>query len=139
MARVDPFGNYNFTVVIDGVNAGCFQSVSGLSHEIEVLSHQEGGVNDRQHKLPGQGSYPNIVLKVGFINDGAFEGWHFGFVKKPSARKLVTITLNDNAGKEVKSWSFNRCWPVKWEGPELSSDGAEIAIETLEIAHEGLV
>lgn len=142
MAASDrPFAKFRFKFEIEGLTVGHFQSVSGLTHEIEVLSHQEGGVNGRLHKLPGQGSYPNLTLKVGYINSTMLEGWHRNFSQKPGGvgRKNVSIVLLNLAGQEERRWSFTRCWPVKWEGPEFDASAAQILVESVEIAHEGLV
>ncbi len=136
-----PFGKFKFLVEIDGLTIAHFQSINGLSHEVEVLTYQEGGVNDRLHKLPAQGSYPNLTLKTGYINTTVMEGWHVGYAKSPgtTGRKNGSIVLLNDDGSELCRWNFTRAWPVKWEGPELDSGGAQIAVETLEIAHEGLV
>jgi len=127
-------------VEIDGLAVAHFQSVGGLSHEIEVLTYQEGGVNDRFHKLPAQGSYQNIVLKTGYINTHAVEDWHVAFTRTPEkvGRKNGRIVLLGDHGQELARWNFTRAWPVKWEGPELDGGATEIAVESVEIAHEGL-
>ena len=135
-----PSGKFRFLVEVDGVTMAHFQSVTGLSHEIEVLTHQEGGVNDRLHKLPSQGSYPNIVLKLGYMSSELAETWHTRFSRNPTSegRKNGSIVLLNDDGAEVTRWNFRRAWPVKWEGPELDVSAAEIAVESIEIAHEGL-
>lgn len=140
MAADRPYGKFRFKVEIDGLTMAHFQSVSGLSHEIEVLTHQEGGINDRLHKLPGQGSYPNITMKLGYVHSAMLEGWHKSFTRKPGGvgRKNGSIVLLDDRGDEVGRWNFQRAWPVKWEGPEPDSSGSDIAVETIEIAHEGI-
>lgn len=140
MAADRPYGKFRFKVEIDGLTMAHFQTVGGLSHEIEVLTHQEGGVNDRLHKLPGQGSYPNISLKLGYVNSALVENWHLGFTRKPGGvgRKNGSIVLLDDDGSEVARWNFQRAWPVKWEGPEPDASGSDILVESIEIAHEGI-
>lgn len=140
MPNTRPFGKFRFLVEIDGLTLAHFQSISGLSHEIEVLSQQEGGVNDRHHKLPGQGSYPNLTLKVGYIDNRLLEDWHFNYGKNAQSvgRKNGSIVMLDDAGNEKARWNFVRAWPVKWEGPELDASQSQIIIESVEIAHEGL-
>ncbi len=135
-----PYGRFRFMVEIDGLAVAHFQSVTGLSHEIEVLSQQEGGVNDRQHKLPGQGSYPNLVLKLGFVNSPMLEDWHRSFSTGASkvGRKNGSVVLLDDDGSELARWNFTRAWPVKWEGPELDASATQILVESVEIAHEGI-
>lgn len=132
-----PKGKFRFTVEISGLTVAHFQNVSGLSHEIEVFTHQEGGVNDRTHKLPTQGSYPNLVLKAGYAVDDTLERWHRGF--PGSGRKNVTVSLLGDDGKVARSWSFRDAWPVKWEGPELDASQSQLAMQTVELAHNGFV
>lgn len=141
MPNTRPYGRFRFVVEIDGLQLAHFQTISGLGHEIEVLSQQEGGVNDRMHKLPGQGSYQNLVLKVGYIHNQLLEDWHVGFQRKPGqiGRKNGSIVLNNDDGNEIARWNFTRAWPVKWEGPELDATVSEILVESVEIAHEGIV
>lgn len=136
-----PLGAFRFSVEIQGLDkpVGRFQGVSGLSHEFEIVEHQEGGLNDLKHKLPGQGSYPNLVLKSGYLTHPALEEWHRDFLKKRGPRCTVTVKLLDLAGEPVRSWSYARCWPVKWEGPSLDSGQAAIAVQTVELAHDGPV
>lgn len=135
-----PIGAFRFAVKVDGIpdTAARFQSVSGLSHEFEIVTHQEGGLNDRTHQLPGQGKYPNLVLKTGYLVNPALESWHRDFVKNRGPRRNVTVDLLDLSGAKVRSWTFERCWPVKWEGPQFDGSQAAIAVQTLELAHEGL-
>lgn len=133
-----PVGAFRFSVQVEGMDGAVarFQSVGGLSHEFEVVTHQEGGTNDRTHKLPGQGSYPNLVLKTGYVINPALEKWHRDFVKNRGPRRTVTVNLLNLAGDTVRTWSFNRCWPVKWEGPQLDATQAQIAVQTLELAYD---
>lgn len=133
-----PHGKFRFAVKIDGLAVAHFQSVTGLSHEVEVFTHQEGGLNDRTHKLPAQGSYPNVVLKAGYAVDGTLENWHRGFPHQ-MGRKNVTIVLRDDAGNDLRSWTCAEAWPVKWEGPELDSSQSQLAMQSIELAHRGLV
>ncbi|MEZ4466756.1 MAG: phage tail protein [bacterium] len=126
------YGTFNFKLEINGLTLGHFQSVSGLSHEIEVLTHQEGGVNDRQHKLPGQGSFPNVTLKLGYVASELAEDWHFNFAVNPKTvgRKDGSIVMLNDAAEEIVRWNFVRAWPVKWEGPEFNSGADNLAVET---------
>lgn len=136
-ANSRPYGKFRFAVEISGLTVAHFQSVAGLAHEIEVYTHQEGGLNDRTHKLPAQGSYPNLVLKAGYAVDDTLESWHRKFPR--GGRKNVTITLRDDAGQALKSWTFREAWPVKWEGPELDASQSQIAVQSIELAHNGLI
>jgi phage tail-like protein len=102
---------------------------------------QEGGINQRMHKLPAQGRFPNLVLKLGYVNSTALEGWHQSFSQKPASvkRKNGSIILCDDDGEAVCRWNFFEAWPVKWEGPQLDTGGGEVLVESVEIAHHGLM
>lgn len=135
-----PYGKFRFMVEVDGLALAHFQSISGLNHEIEAVEYQEGGVNDRMHKLPGQGRYPNLVLKVGYIDNRLLEGWHRDFSATPKSvgRKNGSIVLLNDDGAEIARWNFTRAWPVKWEGPDLDASQSALLVESVEIAHEGI-
>lgn len=135
-----PLGKFRFKVEIDGLTLAHFQSITGLQHEIEAVEFQEGGLNERMHKLPGQGRYPNLVLKVGYVNSELLEGWHTGFSQNPKGvrRKNGSIILCNDDGTPVRRWNFFEAWPVKWEGPQLESSANDILVESVEIAHHGI-
>lgn len=138
-----PYGAFRFKLEVDGVALGHFKSCSGLKHEIEVLEFQEGGSNEFKHKLVAQGSYPNIVLKLGFVSNGIAEDWHYEYAAadaKKGERKTVRIyLLADDAQTIVGQWTLKDAWPAKWEGPEFDGSSDNLAVETLEIAHHGIL
>ena len=92
----------------------------------------------RRAKLPGLTKYANIVLKRGLTRDLSLWNWRKAVVNGKPDRRSGTIILLDEAGQPVLRWNFVRGWPAKWEGPALNAKANEVAIETLEIAHEGL-
>lgn len=133
----DPFGAFAFEIDINGIASGYFQEVSGLSAQIEIVEVQEGGRNDTTRKLVGQGKFPNLVLKRGFCTGtllDALINFHGG-----KQRLDGNIIMRSNAGKEVARWRFVNGVPVKWDGPQLNASQNAIAVESLEIAHEGIV
>jgi phage tail-like protein len=138
-SRVDPYGNYNFLVEIDSITRAAFMEAGGMDTTIDVIEHSEGG-NITPMKYPGKVRYSNITLKWGVTDDIELYEWHLQWVKgDPKAnRRNGSIVLLDRQGKEKVRWNFYNAWPAKWTGPSLNSDGKEIAIETLELAHEGL-
>ncbi|MDX9721316.1 MAG: phage tail protein [Myxococcota bacterium] len=132
----DPFGTFAFKVSIGGIASGYFQEVSGLSAQIEVVEVQEGGRNNTTRKLVGQGKFPNLVLKRGFCTATLLDALlDFHGSKK---RLNGTISMYSNAGKKVAEWQFVNGIPVKWDGPQLNVGQNAIAVESLEIAHEGI-
>lgn len=135
----DPFGNYNFLVEIDGIERGAFQEVSGFDSTIDVIEHREGGENTTVRKLPGMTKYSNLVFKWGITDDMTLYTWHLDTVNgKPDFRKNGSIVLVDRHQTEVARWNFIRAWPTKYDGPDLNAEGTDVAIETLELAHEGI-
>ncbi len=136
---VDPYGNYNFLVEIDGVARAAFHECSGLDSTIDVIEHREGGENTALRKLPGMTKYSNIVLKRGVTDDCELYNWHLQAIKGNVERKSGSIVLLDRGGQEMARWNFSRAWPAKWTGPSLNAEGNDVAIEQLDLAHEGLV
>jgi phage tail-like protein len=134
----DDLRQYLFTVEIDGLPAGMFRHVEGIGVETEVVEFREGGSNDFVHKLPGRGKWPNLVLKRGFLGDPSLLDWAMAAANGNAVRKTVSIAMLDQAGAPIARWRFERAWPAKWTGPELDASKNEVAIETLEIAHEGM-
>lgn len=134
----DPFGNYNFLIELDGITRAAFQECSGFDSTIDVIEHREGGENTTLRKLPGMTKYSNIILKWGITDDRDLYDWHQAIVDGEIERKNGSIVLLDRTGDEVARWDFQRAWPTKYDGPDLNAEGNDVAIETLELAHEGI-
>jgi phage tail-like protein len=137
--RVDPYGNYNFLVEIDGITRAAFHEASGIDSAIDVIEHREGGQNTTTMKLPGLTKYSNLVLKWGATDDHQLHDWHQQCVNGNVTRKNGSVVLLDRQGNEVERWNFTNAWPSKWTGPSFTAEGNDVAIETLELAHESLV
>lgn len=138
--RKDPHGGFNFLVEIEGIARAAFHEASGFDSTIDVVEHREGGENITTRKLPGMVKYSNISLKWGMTDDMDLYNWHKQWVKgDPAAkRKSGSIVLLDRQGQEKRRWNFVGAWPTKWVGPSFSAESSEVAIETMELAHEGL-
>ena len=137
--RDNPYLNFNFTVDIGVGDELGFSEVEGLSGEIEVIEYREGAdkVNTAR-KLPGLAKYPNVMLKRGITGRTDLFEWWKSVRDGQVQRRNVTITLLDEQRQPVLRWLLRNAWPVKLEGPTLNATGNEVAIETLELAHEGL-
>lgn len=133
-----PYPSNLFNVEIEGIQEAFFKECSGLQAETEILSFEEGGVNGYVHKLPGRTKFPNIVLKRGITNSGWLWDWYQKVASGKIERKNLSIVLYNHKGDEVKRWSFERAYPVKWSGTDLKADESAVAVETLEITHEGM-
>jgi phage tail-like protein len=140
--RREAFGAYYFAVEIDGVKDCFFRSCSGLKSEAEIQEVAEGGVNATTHKWIGRTKFPNIVLKQGFSGP-PFTLWNMRkrFLDDgPMAIKRFSGTITQlGPGNSKAKWAFEKGWICKWEGPDLDASKNEISIETIEIAHEGLI
>jgi phage tail-like protein len=138
--RIDPYGNYNFLVEIQGIARAAFQEASGFDSSIDVVEHREGGENTTLRKLPAMTKYSNITLKWGTTDDQDLYKWHRQWVTgDPAAKRLDgSIVLLDRQGQEKARWNFFHAWPAKWTGPSFNAEGNDVAIETLELAHEGI-
>jgi phage tail-like protein len=139
--RKDPYANYNFVVEMDGKIVAGFREASGLDSSVEVIDYREGG--DRffpNRKLPGKVTYVNLVLKTGVTDDTALYDWHKQWVTADAAakRRLIRVVLQDRGGNEKRSWKVREAWPAKWTGPTFNAEAHEVAIQTLELAHEGI-
>ena len=136
---VDPYLDCNFVVEIDGILRAGFQEASGLDSTIDVTEYQEGG-DKFKRKVPGQAKFSNIMLKWGSSDDHDLYDWHMQWLTgdPAAARKSGSIILRDRTGAEKKRWNFSRAWPTKWTGPSFNAIDSKIAIESMEIVHEGV-
>jgi phage tail-like protein len=134
----DPNINFNFLVEIDGITRAAFQQCSGFDSTIDVIEHREGGENTTVRKLPGLTKYSNISLKWGMAEDRQLYDWHRQAIKGDIVRKNGSIVLLSRKGDEVARWNFIRAWPSKYDAPDFNAEGNDVAIETMELAHEGL-
>ena len=117
-----------------------FQEVSGLDIQSEEIKYRHGDSPQFSViKMPGMKKFGNVTMKKGiFKGDNKFWDW-FNHIKMNTIKRLpVTISLLDEAGKAVMVWTLTNAWPTKITGTDLKSEGNEVAIETIEIVHEGL-
>lgn len=151
--RIDPLGVFNFYLtLLDtsnvfgtlitaalGYKVAGFSECSGLEATFEVFEYKEGGLNDYVLKFPSRASFSNITLKHGviYLYDDLWS-WHNDFVLGKGKRKDGLIALLDEARQPAKIWRFKRGIPMKWVGPALNANQSSVAIESLEISHEGL-
>ena len=113
--------------------------MSGLRYETEVIPVREGGANDTTFMLPGATKWSPLVLKQGFTGSSGLlswrEDWINGTMNRIQTGKIIQL---NTALQAVASWTFFQGWPSKWEISEFDASKSELAIETLEITHNGL-
>jgi phage tail-like protein len=137
--RKDPYGRFNFRLEIDGIAQAAFSEVSGLATGTEVIEYREGSdLPNTVRKLPGLTKYSNIVLKRGVTADGSLWSWYKNVINGVHDSRNGSIILRNKQGEDVLRWNFQNGWPCKWEGPVLKATSSEVAIESIEITHEGL-
>ena len=140
--RVDPYRNFNFLIEIDGIVQAGFQECSGLSSEVDITEYREGGYTLEHgatvRKLPGMSKYSNITLKWGLTDSKELYDWHRQIIQGDVQRKSGSIVVLNTQGEEVVRWTFDNGFPSKWTGPDFNAKSSDVAIETLEIAHEGV-
>jgi len=117
--RKDPFRGYKFKVEVGGITRAGFREASGLDSAQDPVEYR-------------------ISLKRGVTNDAELWAWRKKSIDGTIERKNGAIVLIDDAGEEKARWNFVDGWPTKWTGPTFNATGNEVAIETLEIAHEGI-
>ncbi len=138
-SRRDPFKNFSFLVEIDGIASSAFTSVTGLAAEVEVIEYREGSDPvSSSRKLPGRVEYPNVTLSRGITTSSDLWDWWQTVVNGSVQRRNVAITLLDDSRTPVLRWLLRNAWIAKIEAPELHASANEVAIETIELAHEGL-
>jgi phage tail-like protein len=137
--RTDPFKRFRFLVEIDNIVQAGFSECSGFGSVLEVIEYREGGDPATVRKLPGKTSYPDITLRWGLTDSRELYDWHLAAVKGASDRRNGSIIVQDDQGNEKVRWNFFDAWPSKYDGPDLSAKGADVAVDTLTISCERLV
>ena len=136
--RVDPYAQFNFIVEIDDVEVAGFTEVTGLSAESDVIEYREGHEPATVRKLPGLFKFTNITLRRGYTESVVLWEWRRSTLEGKTVRHDGSIVLLDEEHSEVMRWNFRAGWVAKYDGPALNSTTAEAAVESIEIAHEGI-
>ena len=134
-----PYRNFRFRLEIDGLDAGSFSEVSGFDATIDVVEYRAGDDPAiTPTKLPGLIKYGNITLKWGSSESMLLYDWLIDISEGTIEKKTVTLTALDEEGSPAASWRCINAWPVKYTAPDFNGTSSEVAIETIELAHEGL-
>lgn len=137
--RKDPFRSFNFELVIDNLTSGAFSEVSGLTAEGDAVDYREGtDLRSNVRKLPALRKYSNITLKRGYTKNRELWDWYTNIVNGVADRRNVTIVLKNEQRQAVMRWHAEEAWVNKIEGPGFKASGNEVAMESVEIVHEGL-
>ncbi len=155
--RLDPVLGYNFLVsfietassiatalpanlqAIAETAVGGFNECSGLEMSLEIEEYKQGGQNGYVHRFPTRVNWSNIILKKGIRRTTDLWDWQYAFTQGKVRRRDGLIVLLNEQRVPHTIWVFRRGLPVKYTAPTLNAEQNQVAIETLEIAHEGIV
>lgn len=134
-----PLPVFHFTVSWGGTRVG-FSEVGGLNQENQAIEYRDGSFPEYSSiKMPGLRKFSNVTLKRGVVKgDNQFFNWLSTVKLNTVERRDLTISLLNEEHAPVMTWKVMRAFPVKVEGPALKAAGNEVAIESIELAHEGL-
>ena len=134
-----PLSKFHFSVDWGGTKIG-FTEVSGLDVETEVIEYRQGASPEYSKiKMPGMQKFSNITLKRGtFKSDNEYYAWWNTVKLNTIERRDITIKLLDEEHNPVAIWKVKNAWPTKIQSTDLKADGNEVAIESMELVHEGL-
>ena len=154
--RLDPVKSYNFVIslldsssslaqaqttalsALTDIAVGGFSECSGLEMSLDVEEYREGGRNGEILKFPTRVKWSNITLKKGIAASTVLWDWHYSFVIGQGKRRDGIIVLQNDLHLPNTTWYFRRGLPVKYTGPTMNASQNNVAIEALEITHEGL-
>jgi phage tail-like protein len=152
---VDPLLSHNFIIqLLDssgstsslgaaaqflGSVLGGFSECTGIEMTMKIEEFNEGGRNGEVLKFPGRTSWTNITLKKGIAAGTGLWDWHYSFIQGRGKRRDGVIMLLNEMRMPAAIWQFTRGLPAKYSGPALNASQNNVAIESIEIAHEGIV
>lgn len=125
----------------EGLGIVSFQEISGLDVESQQIEYRKGNSSlFSTIKMPGITKSGNITLKKGiFVKDNAFLSWYRQIKMNTISKKEITIALLDEQGQPIMTWTLSKAWPVKISSTDLKAEGNEVAVEAVEILHEGVI
>ncbi len=136
-----PMSKFRFEVDFGKMKNIAFQEVSGMDKEVQVIEYRHS--NNKEFstiKMPGIVKYGNVTMKRGvFVNDNTFADWMEETRMNTIARRDVVIKLLDEGGAVTMQWTLVNAWPTKISATDLKADGNEVAVDTIELAHEKLI
>jgi phage tail-like protein len=137
--RNDPYRGYNFILEIDNVPKGAFSEVGGLTADGDSVDYREGtDIQPNVRKLSGLRKFVNITLKRGYTQDKSLWQWYVNVMNGVDDRRNVSIVLLNERREAVLRWHAENAWINKIEGPSLKASSNDVAMESLELVHEGL-
>lgn len=137
--RNDPLRNFRFRLEIDGIQQAGFSEATVPDTNSDVIEYREGNETTTPRKLPGLTKYGNLSLKWGTTDSTELYDWRRQIIDGNIQRKNIAVVIIDEAGNDKARYEFTNAWPSKYDPTDLNATGNAVAIETLEIVHEGMV
>ncbi|MEK3836608.1 MULTISPECIES: phage tail protein [unclassified Paenibacillus] len=138
--RLDPYRNYRFRIVIDGIQTAAFADATIPDTSTEAVDYREGIDAPHARKLSGLTKFGNITLKKGLTDSLELYNWRKSIEDKGALknRKSLSIILVDEEGNDKAQWDILEAWPIKYDVSALSAKGNEVSVESMELVHEGV-
>ena len=142
MARQDPLRKFRFRLEIDGIEQAAFSEVAIGDAASDPLEYLQGNEPPTTRKLGGLTKFANVTLKRGITDSMELTDWHQlivgGDTLQREIRKTVVIRIQNEAGDDIAAFEVARAWPTKLDPSDLNGTGNEVAIDSLELANEGI-
>lgn len=142
MARQDPLRKFRFRLEIDGLEQAAFSEVAIGDAASDPIEYREGNELPTARKLSGLTKFANVTLKWGITDSMELANWHQlivgGATLLEEIRKTVVIRIQNEAGDDAAAFEVTRAWPTKYDPSDLNGTGNEVAIDSLELANEGI-
>jgi phage tail-like protein len=137
--RIDPVRGFNFLVVFMGLGEVAFSEASGIAVDGDVVEYREGNERfNHVRRLAGLRKNSNLTFRRGYTPDDRLWQWYARIANGADERYNGSIVLLNEARRPVMRWNFVNAWINKIDGPMLKAAGNEIAIEAMDVVHEGL-
>lgn len=137
-ADLDHVGAYNFTVEIEGVQAGYFKAVEGLQAEIEVVEYRDGNDEKVVHKRPGRTRFGDVTLKKGYLPNEMLSRWWRSARDGDVEPRDITISLLDSQGSVVRTYALYECWPKQVTVNAFDGKGNDVVTEEITFVVEDM-
>ncbi len=135
----DPYSGYRFFVEWKGIIHAGFRECTGLTSSQNAQEYREGTDPPTMRKIPGLTSYGNVTLRRGITNNDELWQWRRAIMEGSMERRDVSIVLLDSVGQEKIRWNLVHCWPTSWTAPDFNATTDDIAVESVELVHEGII
>jgi phage tail-like protein len=142
MVRQDPLRKFRFRLEIDGLEQAAFSEVAIGDAASDAIEYREGDELTTARKLSGLTKFANVTLKWGITDSLELANWHQlivgGATLQEEIRKTVVIHIQDESNQDKAAFEITRAWPCKYDPSDLNGTGNEVAIDSLELANEGI-